>query len=466
MLLGILASSHLLMAGEVVVSGYAGGNSSDMIYVYTWTDPVTWRESQIAILKPGEDGRFSLTIDNAGVKEYVIRNGVHDNHFFIDGLNPLDLVLVPYRPLTQADKENPFFSYTSVLAASTNEGDLNNLIRRFENRYLEASGMITTIFIEGGKSTERESVLKLLEDSLDTANIPFLDSWVKYRIAGLKLSGINDPDMRKKVLLELEDSFDEGNRSCNSFIEEHFAHFLRDMASGQGGSAVRETLERGGTAAPLAELAASVTGITEKHLLEYIVIMNLYFEYYSNYFNKEDVFRLLSWMGSNAVTIQGRLLAETLSEKLGRFVAGAPLPGFNLAGPDGDLYSPASWDGKFILLSFGRSDSYSTISEYNLLVRWQVQYGDYLEIVTILCDDDYETGVLKMSDNGFKWLMLDGSGRNELSSLYEVRFFPAFFLADHTGRIIRAPAPFPSENLMQVLQEKLQPYLLDDIRKR
>jgi len=464
--LSLLLTTSGLTGGEVYVSGYAGGNRSDKLSLYTYSDPVTRRETHIKTIYPGDDGRFSLVIDNEGVNEYFLRNGAHDNHFFIDGSNPVDLVLVPYRPMSPAESGNPLIEYISVHAASTTSNDLNNMISRFESLYLDATNRITSAIMRGAKSNERDSVLNLLIEASPVGEHPFLDSWIAYRIAGLKLSGINDPARRNSILLEVESLFDPANRSCTSFIEDHFSYLLRELASGKDGIVVRGTLVKRTAYDPLAEFASSVTGVNEKSLIEYILISNLYLEYYSNYFNHDDILVALKWFSNYAGTDYGQSLAATISEKIGRFVTGAPLPGFRLKGPGGDIYTPGSWEGRFILLTFGRSDSYTTISEYNLLPRWKEQYGEYLQIVTILCDDDYEKGMSKMKGLGYKWLMLDGSGNKELNLLYEVGFYPAFFLADTEGKIIRAPAPFPSENLMQVFQEKLQPYLLDDIRKR
>lgn len=462
----LLFASPGMFAGEVVVSGYAGGNMSDIIRVYSFTDPFSGREKELQTLFPAADGKFRILLDNEGVGEYFIRNGAHDNHFFIDGSTNIDLVLAPYKRLTGAEIQNPFFEYVTIHAASRADDDLNNMIRRFENLYLEAAGRISSIIESGARPGEKDSIIESLGETADRGKHYFFDTWVIYRTAGLKLSGINDPGRRDDILLQVEELFDPASRSCTGFIENHYSHFMRELASGREGDIVRRTLEAGNTARPLVDFASSSTGINYRPLAEYIIIMNLYLEFYSNYFNSKDIFPLIIWFSTSAESGSCRDLSQIISERLGRFLPGAPVPDFSLTNPAGDISTPASWKGKFLLLSFARSDSYTTLSEYNLLVRWKEQYGEYLEIITILCDDDFTSGSAKMSANGYKWLMLDGSGNEKLTSLYEVRFFPTFFLADPAGKFIRAPAPFPSENLMQVFQEKLQPYLLDNIRNR
>lgn len=450
----------------VKVTGYAGGNRSEIIRVYSYSDPVTGRERAIQTLIPGDDGSFSFELDNEGVNEYFIRNGVNDNHFFIDGSNNVELVLYPYTSLTPREKQDPFFEYIDVHAATRGAADLNNMILRFEDKYLEASNKLASLLHAGNDKNQREMVVRSLENFAVNGENPFFDSWVRFRVAALRISAVYDRNNQREIISSVEDLFDPGNRACTEFIRGLFSTYLRNLTLKPGGEIIRKSIEGGFSALPVINFAKSDSLVSNSRMLEYIIIENFYKEYYSNYFNREGIYSMIRWLGMNAVYEYSRELAGKIRDIAGRFAEGSPLPLFQLAGPGGEEYGPLSFRGKFLLISFAQSGSFTTLSEYNLIAKWKDQYSDHLEVVTILCDNDYKKGLAGMSEKGFDWIMLDGSGNEDIIALYDVTYFPSFILADPEGNIIKAPAPFPSENLFRILLEKLQPYLLDDIRKR
>lgn len=455
----------LTVSGEpVTVTGSTGGNVNSPVRIYRYSDMVTMQEIFIASMLPDVNGRFAFTVDNEGVNEYFVRNGIHENHFFLDNGEDIDLVLYQYIPIPQSALQNPFFEYIRVYAGSSMGSDLNNRILNFEAASAEATDIITRALSGRGEAVDTDSLLNCLV--AESEGNAFFSNWVTWRVARLELLPVRDRDSRREIVLALEDSFDPGNRACTEMVQAVYQNLLRELSSEAGGNIIRETIRAGSTAAPLASYANSAGGIMNREMIEFILVQSLYREYYNNYFDREGSYSMIRWLGRNAQYQSVRDIALLAGEKLRKFIPGSPLPAFSLPGADANSWSPASWRGKFLLLNFGRSDSWSTISEFGLLKQWHTQYGEYLAIVTILCDDDYQAGLEKMRTGGFDWMILDGSEAVDVSDMYEVKYFPSFYLADSQGNIILAPAPFPSENLLQILLEKLIPYLPDNIPQR
>ncbi|MEZ4999769.1 MAG: hypothetical protein R2744_06505 [Bacteroidales bacterium] len=448
-------------SSEIKISGVAGGNSDSPVTLYRFSDPVSLQKVPVASTIPGGDGRFIFLVENRGVNEYFIINGIHENHFFVDGSNDINLVLHPYEGIPPEEKQNPFFEAVFVYAGSTVEDDFNNLIIGIENQYRDAIESL----VEGGDAVLNIEPATAISTQTrgSEESIEFLENWIRYREASLYISGTRDKVKRGEIIRSVEKWFDPSNRSCTELVNDLLGNFLREMSVADGGAVVRRTIELGSSAVPLREFASDLSGYSNPRLIEYVLVMNLYRENFSNYFDREGIVELLGWMMRESIFEYTRNLAGILEEKISRFTTGSPLPPFSLKGPDGEEFTQISWRGKFLLLSFGRSDSWMTASEYNILSEWKARYSEYLEIVTILCDDDFVAGCRVMAGSGYDWLMLDGSGNSNITQLYDVRFFPSFCLADPDGNILISPAPFPSENLLQVLLEKLRPYLLDHL---
>jgi hypothetical protein len=448
---------------QVTVNGFSGGNTDTPVQLFKQLDPISGRELFISAIVPDSEGRFSFTIENEDVSELFIRSGVHNNHFFIEGSENISLILHPYTPLSATESRNPFFEYQNVLCASSDTSDLNNRILRIENIYSDAyEEILSAPSIDKADSVGALSVLQIGETIISEQST-FIHNWGISRIASLKLLLVRDLESRREIVKSTEASFDPANRANVEMVNDVFSKLLRELSVASDGSIVRSTLNGRKLFTELQDFAISESGINNRRMIEYILLKNLYTEYYSTYFSREGCFNMIRWMGRNGTYEFNRTMAVEIGDRIARLLPGSPIPDFAIGGEEEKLYTPSQSKGKFLLITFGLSDSWLTISEFSLIKRWIELYGDHLEVVTILCDNDYSDAVRRMTQNGFSWKMVDGSSDRSITDLYEVRFYPSFFLADPDGTIIRAHAPMPSENLQQILLEELRPYLINNL---
>jgi hypothetical protein len=94
--------------------------------------------------------------------------------------------------------------------------------------------------------------------------------------------------------------------------------------------------------------------------------------------------------------------------------------------------------------------------EFGIMNKWYKEFLNDLEIVTILMDRDYKSGLKRMEDNGFKWEFLNGSSSDFLEYQYDIRMYPTFLVLDRESRTISDPAPYPSENLESLIRKTMQ----------
>lgn len=474
MLKGVFLSLFMLISsavcfgqsttGELVVTGYAGGNRDGGIMLYRYADPVSGHEQFVAVTHPDSSGRFSFTIDESGITHYFIRNGKHDNHFFAGDSSRIDIICYPYEPLSQSAVSDPFFAFERVAAADKNSCSLNNLISELEEQYETAlvrqSGRIMTTTEQlqpaGSLSATGCSLL---------ADHPFAVAWSLYREASLRVAHMVNTGARRKILSEYDRYFDPANEAATGLVSSLYSGYLRELLTLGGGDIVSGVMEEGRNPALLTDVLISETGLG-RETAEYILLDNLYREFFDLRFERNAVVAVTAWFIENGGSDQIRSIASSLHDLMRGLLPGGELPGFMLTGSDGENYSPESFSDKHLLLVFVDTRSFIIWPELELLKSNMAPYQNYIEIVAILCDPDFSQAQSSMKSRGYNWLMLDASGEYGFLSAYSTRPLPLFVLAGPEYKVISRPAPWPSENLLKLIGATLQPYLLNDIGNR
>ncbi|MCA1757529.1 MAG: hypothetical protein LC649_08740 [Bacteroidales bacterium] len=450
--------------GEIVVTGFAGGNSDSPILLYRYADPISGHEQFVAVTHPDSSGRFSFTIQESAITHYFIRNGKHDNHFFAGDSSRIDIICYPFESLSQSAVSDPFFTFERVAAADKNSCSLNNLISELEEQYE------TALLRQSGRSqitTEQPlptGSLHITGCSL-MADHPFADAWSRYREASLKVAHMVNTSARRKILSEYDRYFDPANQAATELVSSLYSGYLRELLTGRGGDIVARVMEEGRNPALLTDIVIRETGLGRKSA-EYILLDNLYREFFDLRFERPAIVAVTAWFVENGANDKIKSIASSLHDLMRGLLTGGELPGFVLTGNDGELYSPESFTGKHLLLAFVDTRSFITWPELELLKNNIAPYLNYIEIVAVMCDPDFGQAQASMKSRGYNWLMLDASGEYGLQSAYSTRPLPLFVLAGPESEVISRPASWPSENLLKLIGTTLQPYLLNDIGNR
>jgi hypothetical protein len=151
-----------------------------------------------------------------------------------------------------------------------------------------------------------------------------------------------------------------------------------------------------------------------------------------------------------------RETATILLEKLRSALPGNIPSDFSLENNDGVVAGLKNFRGKYLLISFARSDNEESLMEFGILNKFYKTYMKDLEVITILTDRDYQSALHKMEKNGFKWICLNGSSIDLLEYQYDIRMYPTFLILDRQSRIIADPAPVPSEKLETLISKIIE----------
>lgn len=253
----------------------------------------------------------------------------------------------------------------------------------------------------------------------------------------------------------LNEEFDATNPDCTQLVYQVYNNYLKQLAAGELKAEIATAINKG-SFADLRNVVIKDNKLAEGELLDYVLLLNLYNEFFSARFNRENIIKTIGDAKTSSSNKKIESISESVLEKVTRFLPGNVLPLRPLVNSEGDSVLMSDYKGKYILLNLARSDSYSTLQEFRIVKMWQNSYDDDLKIITILTDDDFGAGVAKLRKAGYNWEIVDGSDDDELLSFFDVRIFPAFYLFDREGRILMATSLLPSEQLEKLLYEKIQ----------
>ena len=449
---------------KVVIKGVAPGNNGIPFEVYRLSDPITRQLITLRMVTPDSAGNFLFDLDIEDIEVVWIRNGIVDNYFFAGETKEISVILSPYKSPGVAERENPFFEYRKIHAITLSDNDLNSFISRYDSLYQTVINMISEDLYYRRNKIDYNSLVDALSVPDENKYHPYYINYTRYKTHLVSLIPNRNNESRRHNSTELTSEFELNNPAFVEFVHQVFNNYLRNLASGRDGDRVKEIINKKPSPRLLKEIITADSAIINERLIEYVILNNLYKEYYDSFFAKYGIIELIDWFGSNATFPVSREIAGIMIEKIKKFMPGSGPPALNLVDEKGVSVDFERFYDKYLVVTFGSSDSWQTISEYNVIKSWYNDLMEDVEILTILTDHDFSSGLEKMRKMDYNWVIADGSNCTSLLRDYEVKYQPAFYLLNRAGEVIVAPSPFPSENLRKLLLDNIRNDLINDIR--
>ena len=441
---------------KVHINAYGKGYENAEFRIYTLSDPITLQLTPLIKINADDKGKISVSFDCYKPEQLVIKTGVYNLTLFIEQDKTYEISLPPFDKKTNDEELNPFFQESKLIAEVINDSTcLNNLIGVFENKFNLVFDTISARIFYNRSTNEIPLLISNLENSVATDTSAFYSDYVKYKKSILDLMTFNPFEDKVKATIYVNDKVDLDNPAYTELIGQVFNDYLKSLL---GGSLREEIVEAitNGSFQQLKNIVLKDNKISNEQLLEYVLLLNLYKEFYSGSLDKNILFQLINNEIYTSKYPSMQNIAGILLEKGKRLMPGSIAPPFALKNETGDTVSINDFKGKYLLLSFARSDCYSCLSEFNTIKMWQDKHDKDLKQITILTDRDYNKGFTKLKKTGYNWEFLNGSDNEQLLLSYEIKVFPSFFLLDRDGKIIMAPSILPSEQLEMMISERIQ----------
>ena len=461
-LLFFISMLYSSLSGQSVrLNGSGEGYRGAELRFFIQSDPVTKRMKPIFRKTCDDMGAFSCEVPVTGYATIFIKAGACTFMLFVNSGSDYQIGMPEYIPRPAGEDDNPFFLETRIIPEVISDtNDINNFIRLFDQEFNPLFNTVADRVALNYRVTEINAEIGRLNGIAAMRKDPFFSDFVLFRLMMLNnvASGTYLGRVEDSVLINRR--FLPENPAYMDLIEQRYGGFLKKMATGPSVNAYFSAMSSG-SLKEVRELVSAETGTVEPQLLDYIILMNLYSEFYESPGSQKAVTGILSAIRSEGSSEYIKGLASVLTDDLLSLLPGTKPPLFSLKGISGNRLSNDDFRGKFLLLSFSRSDNSSSLLEYGLLKMWNARYKDDLEVVTILRDRKFEEAVIRMKNFGFDWIFLDGSDSDILDYNYDIRMYPSFMLVGRDGNIISNTCPMPSENLESYIRNIIQRDKLD-----
>jgi hypothetical protein len=441
---------------EINVSGSGSGYKGVELRIFSLSDPVTKRLKPLLRINADEKSSFSFRIISLKMETIFIKTGMYNFYLYVEPGKKYEVSLLPFIKNPDTKQENPFYEETRIIPDVINEHqDVNNLIRIFDSDFNPVFNEVANRIFLNFKREEIPGLTDRLRKYIVTDSVPFYTDYVRYRISMLNQITLNSDNERLKTTSFVNDSFKPENPAYIDLVDQLFAGYITGLRRGPGKNGFNRALAES-SFKMLREVVKKDNKIFNDQLIDYVILSNLHNMYYSGELPSESTRMIISEMEKDASSSYLKDLASIVISRMEAFLPGNFPPDFLLRNSEGKQVSIKDFRGKYIIMNFARSDNYSSVTEFGIINRWQKKYGKYLQLVTILSDPDFKSGIEKMNAHGFSWIFLDGSSDDFLEYQYEVKVYPSFLLLDREGKIIADPCPYPSEDLESTIVNVLQ----------
>ncbi|MFP4489201.1 MAG: TlpA family protein disulfide reductase [Bacteroidales bacterium] len=446
--------SQSFAGSEAQISGYAPGAAGEYIEVYRQADPVTGFSSLIERVKVEDNEHFNIRVDCNELCWLRLRYGIYELLVLVEKGVSYETKLPVFRELKVGEKLNPFFKYR-LHHLKLDGNNINNSIRFIDSLYYDYTARITRGIYLGEQPGSSDSLVTSFEGQRNERWTGYSLKYFDCRHCLLEMVSEKRHIPSRDDIRLINQEFMPGMPAYTDLISQVFNGYLRHLSDSRGGGAIRDCINSAGPYSDIVDVIAPDGLLSNQSLIEYVILENLYNEYYKNYFRKESIEGIIEQMTENASDDYNRKLAARITEKINRLKPGNKPPGFSLENEDGEIYTLDSLRGKHSILVFGSAALPDTRAELNILKHWARDYNEQLSVVVILLDEDFESSLEKIGAVKYDFIFLDGHSAMGLEDIYELKYLPAFYFLDRDMRLIESPAPFPSENLRRLVVPKL-----------
>lgn len=460
----IILLSSLILARDIQVNGFAPGGSGKYIELYSQPDPVTAHSDLIERIQISDDETFSLKIHCDTICWFRLRYSIYEIIFVAREGNSYELELPYYKEKTRDERLNPFFTYipTHIYLAGTE--NTNNEIKYIDSLFYKYGNLHTSSMVLGKPPVNKDSLLRSFAHIEESLSEEYAKWYFEYRYCFMKMVFRKQLVPGSEDITLLNERFLPDMPAYVRLVGILFNEYLKRLANDSQTASLRGYINSGGPYDKIVKLIQQAGMIKNTSLTEFVMLLNLYGEYYSGGFIKEGVENIFRWMSEHAVNEYNRKLAGLIIEKINRLKPGNIPPDFMLEDRRGSIYTLDSLRGKYTLLAFGNSELPETKYELDILKNWTGEYKDRLAVVVILLDEDFDSSLERLRAGNYDYTFLDGSKSTSLVRDYEIKYIPSFYFLNSDLRLILSPAILPSENLKSSVVLQLSDGLMDDIR--
>ncbi len=456
-----LISPLVIRAGDtsILIKGRSEGYSGDTIVFLSYSNMVSFSETEMGRCAVDDSGFFECRIPLAETRLIFTYLGVYNCHIYAQPGMIYNIQLPRKREQSLQDLVNPYFEETSVHLSVKVEGnmqegpvphpakELNFTIRAFNDSFYPY--YYKFVINAYGKKVDRKELSKAEEEirsPFDSLKGSFLKAYINYRLGLLNHYGSQVSNQRIIQESFLGQPILHQNPAYMELFNQVFKDYFIAFSEEHPGRKLPSVINYKKDYSMLNEILARDASLENDSLRELVLLKGFYDGFYDGKNIPSSMIQLLDSVSyHSSIEIHKQAVKDIMLE-ITKLLPGYQPPDFALYKSDSVLVRLSDFQGGYVYLNFCNSFSYYCVREYEYMRILQERLKEKISIITILVDDNFENMKDLVESNNYPWTFLHFSNQPEVVDGYDIRAYPSYFLIGPEGKLILSPAPSPTEN--------------------
>lgn len=429
----------LFMLGQNVTIVGKTNIPNALVRLLAYDEMLTCEQTKIAETQSDKDGKFTLkiTVDEITPAQIAVNLERVEIILNPDGKYNVEIVIPE-----QKDDESYFEKEQPLMKINTaDDGGLYS-------QYVIAENMLDDFIYENFQQIYRGRKLYLMDTienqiyrQLGKVKYDYVKDMIKYRKAAVVMALNQDKTLtdyidNQKVLYS--------NKAYMDIFAELFSGYFNKRDYNQ---ADLENAFYSGYDNFMTYLCKNDFLSRNRQICELVAMIEMRRLYYENSYDKTRILGYYKKIGEISKYHKNKVAANNFIKQLNKLSYNSDAPTFALKDKNGKTVQLSDFQGNMVLLQFvGRLSSLIT-NEFLALNELHKQWGDSVQIVTIVTKESFDNCAQMFDKQGFNWTVLNLGDDILLLEDYDVQTFPAYFILKRKNKIGMAPAPSPDQYL-------------------
>lgn len=421
-------------------------------------DPITGSDSVLNTINADSNGFFKISLDVKEATEVYSYMGVYRLALFVEPDKDYKVILPAFKPKSKSDNYNPYFEPVRIHLTTQNsdENQLNVRIRMFNDAYTPYYNKhVYKIFTENDFQ-QLDKDIEQMEKPFVRSKNEYFNNYRQYKYALLrflawqqKAKAISNEFLKGKPFLYNNPAYIE---LFNMVYTNYFHYFSRADSEKK----LANSLSSSKSYQTVRDVLAADNVIVPDELLNMVILKGLFEEFYDDNYSRNSLLDILDSFIEEVTDKKQVAIALKIRGRVTKLLTGFAPPAFELYDGDSNLVSLQNFRGKYVYLNFCTCFSYTCLNEFVMLQNLKNKHGIYLEIVTIIVDEDVNVMKDFVTRSGYNWIFLHFDHQPEIIREYDIRAFPTYFLIDREGFLVMSPATSPADEFEARLFKELR----------
>ncbi|MDR2292465.1 MAG: TlpA family protein disulfide reductase [Prevotellaceae bacterium] len=424
----------------------------DVLTLCRYDNYITKKEKKLAECEIDSTGNSSVFIDIDDIQYVFMHYEKLIYYFFVEPNSDITVTFLEKELLNEKEKLNPFFEplYMAANITATNTDNINKLVIDIDSKSDDAIVAVAKNKKENDRHF-KDSLLIVFKNSLIDSSNEFVENYAKYRAALLeylfKLKSLKD--LQNEYFVDKPVLY-RNPAYCELFNHVNEKYFLHRTQQAQG-NVFRQAINKGNLT-EIRNILSQNEYLHNKDFCDFLILQNAYNEFYDSNFSRSALLEIVNSIAKQTADSNNKIIAEDIRNAIVNLLAGYSPPNFELTDIHGNKKTLQSCFGKYLYLGFFSVNSYGCIQDFYLIKQLSKKFSEKIHFVSICIDNKNDIeNFIKTEQMDWTFLLCDNN--KNIIKEYDVRTFPTYYLIDKNGKLLKSPAPSPSEDIYQIFEK-------------